>query len=61
MSKGSVRRPQQVSREEYERRWGETFDHGALHRLAAEFPRMVREAEDALIARVGPPSFPFDR
>lgn len=25
MSKGSARRPQRVSREEYERRWAETF------------------------------------
>lgn len=35
--------------------------HDALHRLAAEFPRMLREAEDKLIERVGPPSFGFER
>ena len=28
MSKGSGRRPQQVSREEYDRRWAETFGGG---------------------------------
>ena len=34
MSKGSVRRPQQVSREEYERRWARAFGH----KVTAEYP-----------------------
>lgn len=43
--KGSNRRPQQVSREEYERRWAETFNGADEEEVSA--------AIDALIASAG--------
>lgn len=49
MSKGSNRRPQQVSREEYERRWRATFGGG----YSLEWPPETRDTIDRL-TRYGP-------
>jgi hypothetical protein len=56
-----------VGRSEFERRWRNCFgataaDRAAIERaMAADFPRMVREAEERLVARVGTPAESFAR